>query len=157
MKIVLIVVGKTTDKRLVDLCQEYVDRLSHYAPFELKVVPDLKNAKSLSEEQQKVAEGEAVLKLLQRGDQVVLLDEHGKEQTSPQFAASLQKAMNAGTQRLVFVVGGPYGHSQDVFDRDNSLMSLSKLTFSHQMVRLFFLEQLYRAFTILRGEPYHHA
>lgn len=156
MKIVLILVGKTTDKHLAALCDNYVGRLSHYAPFEIKVVPDLKNARSLSELQQKTAEGDAILRHIQRGDYVVLLDEHGSETTSVGFAQRMQKYQLAGHQRVVFVIGGPYGLSDEVKARQNELFALSQLTFSHQMVRLIFLEQLYRAFTILRGEPYHH-
>lgn len=157
MKIVLLLVGKTTDKRLASLCEDYVDRLSHYVSMEVRILPELKNAKSLSEAQQKTAEGELILKALQPSDLVVLLDEHGREETSVDFAQTLQKYMNAGQQRIVFVAGGPYGLSDAVKARRNALFALSRLTFSHQMVRLIFLEQLYRAFTILRGEPYHHA
>jgi len=155
MKIMLLVVGKTTDKCLETLISDYQKRLTHYVPFELRVLPELKNAKSLTFEQQKQAEGEMILKSVGQSAFVVLLDEHGKEYRSIEFADWLQKAMSAGRD-VVFVVGGPYGFSQEVYERANGKISLSQMTFSHQMVRLVFIEQLYRAMTILKGEPYHH-
>ena len=156
MKGLLIVVGKTTDKRFDAIIQEYVERINHYIPFSVEVVPELKNTKGLSQNEQKEREGEAILRSLQAGDYVVLLDEHGSERSSMDFAAWMQKKMAAGLKRLVFIVGGPYGFSPSVHQRGNEEISLSKMTLSHQMVRMFFLEQIYRAMTILNGEPYHH-
>jgi 23S rRNA (pseudouridine1915-N3)-methyltransferase len=155
MKITLLVVGKTTDNRLVSLIDEYRQRLVHYVPFELVVLPDLKNAKSLTEEQVKGAEGEAILRFLTPAMDVVLLDEHGREYRSIEFADFLQKKMGSGRD-LTLVIGGPYGFSPAVYQRANSKFSLSQMTFSHQMIRLMAIEQIYRAMTILRGEPYHH-
>ena len=155
MKITLLVVGKTTNAALDSLIADYQKRLTHYAPFELRVLPELKNAKSLSFEQQKQSEGEMILRSVSASSWVVLLDEHGKEFRSVEFADWLQKSMSAGRD-IVFVVGGPYGFSPDVYARANAQIALSKMTFSHQMVRLVFVEQIYRAMTILRGEPYHH-
>ncbi len=155
MKITLIVVGKTTDNRLTSLIEDYQNRLKHYVPFSLEVLPELRNAKSLSEEQQKTAEGEMILKTVSAAEEMILLDEHGKEFRSVEFSEYLQKKMSAGRD-IVFVVGGPYGFSEAVYARANGKISLSKMTFSHQMVRLFFVEQIYRAMTILRHEPYHH-
>ena len=155
MKITLLVVGKTTNTALEAMISDYQKRLTHYVPFELRVLPELKNAKSLSFEQQKQAEGEMILKSVAPSSQVILLDEHGKEYRSVEFASWMEKQMSSGRD-LVFVVGGPYGFSQEVYGRANGLISLSKMTFSHQMVRLVFVEQIYRAMTILRGEPYHH-
>lgn len=155
MKTVLILIGKTTNKHFVAGINDYSERINHYMPFEIKVIQEIKNTKSLTEDQQKIAEGSLILKLLQPSDTVVLLDEHGEEMRSVAFAKWLQgKQFNA--RRLVFVIGGPYGFSQDVYDRATELVSLSKMTFSHQMVRLIFTEQLYRACTIIKGEPYHH-
>lgn len=155
MKTVLILIGKTTNKHFVAGINDYSDRINHYMPFEIKVIQEIKNTKSLTEDQQKIAEGSLILKLLQPSDTVVLLDEHGEEMRSVVFAKWLQgKQFNA--RRLVFVIGGPYGFSQGVYDRATELVSLSKMTFSHQMVRLIFTEQLYRACTIIKGEPYHH-
>ena len=156
MKGVLIVVGKTTDKRFEAIINEYVERICHYIPFAVEVIPELKNTKGLSQEEQKQREGELIQKSLQAGDYVVLLDEHGSERNSMDFAAWMQKKMSAGLKRLVFIVGGPYGFSNDVHKRGNEEVSLSKMTLSHQMVRMFFVEQIYRAMTILNGEPYHH-
>ena len=156
MKGVLIVVGKTTDKRFEAIINEYVERICHYIPFAVEVIPELKNTKGLSQEEQKQREGELIQKNLQAGDYVVLLDEHGSERSSMEFAAWMQKKMSAGPKRLVFIIGGPYGFSNDVHKRGNEEVSLSKMTLSHQMVRMFFVEQLYRAMTILGGEPYHH-
>ena len=156
MKTLLILVGKTTDKHFQAGITDYVERIGHYMPFELVTIPELKNTKSLSEEQQKTAEGELILKQIQTSDTVVLLDEHGKELRSVEFSAYMEQKMQTVSKRLVFVIGGPYGFSPDVYERANGKLSLSKMTFSHQMVRLIFVEQLYRAMTIMRGEPYHH-
>ena len=156
MKGVLIVVGKTTDKRLETITQEYVERISHYIPFAVEVIPELKNTKGLSQNEQKEREGELIQRNLQAGDYVVLLDEHGIERSSMEFATWMQKKMAAGPKRLVFIVGGPYGFSPSVHQRGNEEVSLSRMTLSHQMVRMFFVEQIYRAMTILNGEPYHH-
>lgn len=157
MKVTLLVVGKTTDSHIVALIDDYKRRLTHYLPFEMVVIPELKNAKNLTEEQQKQQEGELILKAVGKGAtaHVVLLDEHGCEYRSVAFADYLQKRMSAG-QDIIFVVGGPYGFSPEVYARANAKISLSQMTFSHQMVRLFFVEQIYRAMTILRSEPYHH-
>ena len=156
MKITLTVVGRTATGYLKQGIDEYVKRLSHYIGFDILCVGDAKNTKSLTEAQQKVAEGKSILATLDKSDYVVLLDEHGKELRSMEFAAYIQKRMLGGTRRLVFVVGGPYGFSPDVYSRANDKISLSKMTLSHEMVRLVFTEQLYRAFTILNHEPYHH-
>ena len=155
MKTTLLVVGKTTDSHIEILVQEYQKRLSHYVPFALQVIPELKNTKALTMEQQKQAEGELILRTITPATDLILLDEHGKEYRSIEFADYIQKRMSSGRD-VVFVVGGPYGFSDAVYQRANGKISLSKMTFSHQMVRLFFVEQLYRAMTILRGEPYHH-
>ena len=155
MKTILILVGKTTDKHFQAGINDYVERICHYMPFELFTIPELKNTKSLSEEQQKQAEGELILKQIQPSDSVVLLDEHGKEFRSIEFAKWLEQKRNTA-RRQIFVVGGPYGFSQAVYSRANEQISLSKMTFSHQMIRLVFTEQIYRACTIIRGEPYHH-
>lgn len=155
MRLTLLVVGKTTDPRLVSLIEDYRQRLSHYVPFELVVLPDLKNAKALSEQQVKAAEGDAILRALTPSMDVVLLDEHGKEMRSVEYADWLQKKMSSGRD-LTLVIGGPYGFSPAVYERANSKLSLSQMTFSHQMIRVMAIEQIYRAMTILRGEPYHH-
>lgn len=155
MKITLLVVGKTTDSHIDALIQEYQKRLTHYVPFTLQVIPELKNTKALTSEQQKQAEGELILRTITPATDLILLDEHGKEYRSIEFADYIQKRMSSGRD-VVFVVGGPYGFSEAVYQRANGKISLSKMTFSHQMVRLFFVEQIYRAMTILRGEPYHH-
>ena len=155
MKTILILVGKTTDKHFQAGINDYCDRIGHYMPFELVTIPELKNTKSLSEDQQKQAEGELILKQIQTSDTVVLLDEHGKEFRSIEFAKWLKQKRNTA-RRLVFVIGGPYGFSQAVYSRANEQLSLSKMTFSHQMIRLVFTEQIYRACTIIKGEPYHH-
>ena len=155
MKIYLIVVGKTTDIRLESLFQDYQERLKHYVPFSMEVLPELKNAKSLTEEQQKIMEGDLILKAVPQSADLILLDEHGHEYRSIEFADYLQKRMLSGRD-IAFVVGGPYGFSPAVYARANGKISLSRMTFSHQMVRLFFVEQIYRAMTILRHEPYHH-
>ena len=156
MKILLLVIGKTDDEYLVTGIKKYVDRLGHYTSFEMKELPDPRNRKTLSEEQQKKTESLLLLQQLQPADLVVLLDENGKQFTSVAFSENLEKQLASGAKRLVFVIGGPYGFAQEVYDRANAKMSLSLMTFSHQMVRLIFVEQLYRAFTILKGEPYHH-
>lgn len=154
MKITLLVVGKTTDARLIALIDEYCTRLKHYVPFSLEVIPELKNTKSLSADQQKQAEGELILKAVGK-NRMILLDEHGKMYRSLEFADFLQKQMSSG-QDLTFVVGGPYGFSQAVYERADGKISLSPMTFSHQMIRLLFVEQIYRGMTILNHEPYHH-
>lgn len=156
MKIKLLVIGKTDNKNLLQLINEYQNRLQHYIKFDLEVIPDLKNAKNLSEQQQKEKEGALILSKLNSSDFLILLDEKGKEFRSLNFADFLQKKMNSGIKQLVLVVGGPYGFSDKVYEKSQSKISLSKMTFSHQMIRLFVVEQLYRAFTILRNEPYHH-
>ena len=156
MKIVLTVVGKTTDKHFIASIDEYVQRISHYVPFAIEVIPELKGTKNLSEKEQKEREGELILKSFQSGDYIVLLDEHGRECRSIEFAQWIQKKMAAGPKRLVFVVGGPYGFSEAVYATAKEKVSLSQMTLSHQMIRLLFVEQIYRALTILNGEPYHH-
>jgi len=155
MKTILLLVGKTTDKHFLAGISDYAARIGHYMPLEIVTIPELKNTKNLTEEQQKTAEGELILKQIQSQDTVVLLDEHGREMRSIELARWLEQRQ-ATARRLVFVIGGPYGFSQPVYGRANELLSLSKLTLSHQMVRLLFTEQLYRACTIIRGEPYHH-
>ena len=155
MKTELILVGKTTNKHFVACINDYVERIGHYMPFSITTIPELKNAKSLSEDQQKEREGELIMKQLQASDTVVLLDEHGTQMRSIEFASWLQK-MQSSARRLVFVIGGPYGFSPALYQRANQKISLSPMTFSHQMVRLVFTEQIYRACTILKGEPYHH-
>ena len=151
-----IVIGKTTDKRIEQLTDEYIGRIRHYMPFEMEVIPELRNAKSLSQEQQKEQEAELLKKTFQSGDYIISLDEHGKERRSTDFAQWLQKRMAGSPRRLVFVVGGPYGFASQIHQLAQEEISLSQMTFSHQMVRLFFTEQIYRALTILNGEPYHH-
>ena len=156
MKTIFIVIGKTTDARIATLTDEYISRISHYMPFEMQVIPELRNAKSLSQEQQKEQEAELLKRNLQTSDYIVLLDEHGKERRSIDFAQWLQKRMAASPRRLVFIVGGPYGFAPQLYEMAQEKISLSQMTFSHQMIRLFFTEQVYRAMTILNGEPYHH-
>lgn len=156
MKITLIAVGKTTERYFVDAIDEYKARLKHYIPFELEIIPELKNTKNLSEIQQKEKEGELILKQLQTGDYLVLLDEHGREYSSVKFAEYIEKKMANVSRRLVFVVGGPYGFSEKVYAAAHEKLSVSKMTFSHQMIRMIFIEQIYRAMTILSNEPYHH-
>lgn len=155
MKTELILVGRTANKHFVAGINDYAERIGHYMPFNITVIPELKNAKNLSEEQQKQAEGDLILRQLQPSDTVVLLDEHGREMRSIELAQWLEQKRNIA-RRLVFVIGGPYGFSPAVYQRANEQLSLSRLTFSHQMVRLVFTEQLYRACTIIKGEPYHH-
>ncbi|MEE1309241.1 MAG: 23S rRNA (pseudouridine(1915)-N(3))-methyltransferase RlmH [Bacteroidaceae bacterium] len=150
------VVGKTTDKRFEAITQEYIERIRHYIPFTIEVIPELKNTKGLSQDEQKKREGELIQKNLQPGDYIVLLDEHGSERSSMDFASWIQKKMAAGPKRLVFIVGGPYGFSDAIHQKGNEEISLSRMTLSHQMIRMFFVEQIYRAMTILNGEPYHH-
>jgi 23S rRNA (pseudouridine1915-N3)-methyltransferase len=156
MNIKLIAIGKTDNKNLQTLMDEYQKRLSFYIKFDLEIIPDIKNAKNLSEAQQKEKEGELILSKLAPTDFLILLDENGKSFGSVEFANELQKKMNAGIKTLVYVIGGPYGFSEAVYQKAQQKISLSKMTFSHQMVRLFFIEQVYRGFTILRNEPYHH-
>ncbi|GGG47292.1 ribosomal RNA large subunit methyltransferase H [Croceivirga lutea] len=156
MTITLLVVGKTDENNLATLIQKYASRLQHYVKFVYTELPDLKNAKNLSENQQKDKEGILILKHVETSDFLVLFDENGKQFTSRGFAEFLQKKMNSGLKNLVFVIGGPYGFGERVLQRANQKISLSKMTFSHQMVRLFTVEQLYRGFSILRNEPYHH-
>lgn len=155
MKTELILVGKTNDKHFQTGIDDYCQRIGHYMPFSITVIPELKNTKSLSFQQQKEREGELILAKLQSSDHVVLLDEHGKDFRSVEFARWIEQK-NASVRRLVFVIGGPYGVSEAVYSRANEKISLSKMTFSHQMVRLVFVEQIYRACTIIKGEPYHH-
>lgn len=156
MKITLAVVGKMANGYLTDGINEYTKRLSFYVPFNIQYINDAKNTKKLTESQQKTLEGQNILATLDSSDYVVLLDEHGKEFTSVEFSKYIERKMVTVAKRLVFVVGGPYGFSEDVYHRANEKISLSKMTFSHEMIRLIFTEQLYRAMTILKGEPYHH-
>lgn len=156
MKIILIVVGKTVQKWLQDGIAEYQSRLEHFAQFEIQTIPDLKNNRNMDFQTQKNLESQSILKLLQPGDDVWLLDDKGHDFTSPALASWLEKHMAQSSKRLVFIIGGPYGFSQAVYDRVPGRISLSRMTFSHQMVRLIFVEQLYRAFTILQNLPYHH-
>jgi 23S rRNA (pseudouridine1915-N3)-methyltransferase len=156
MKITLYVTGKTDNSHIEVLTNIYLQRLQHYINFTLEVIPDIKNVKNLSESQQKNAEGDVLLKKIHTTDFLTVLDEKGKTYTSEDFADFLQKKMNSGLKNLVFVVGGPYGFSDAIYQRANAKISLSSMTFSHQMVRPFFMEQLYRGFTILKNEPYHH-
>lgn len=155
MRISLILVGKTTDKNIAILTEKMAERVTHYLPFEISILPELKNTQKLSVEEQKRKEGEMILKKISTQDHVILLDERGQEFRSVDFAKWITKK-SLHSKPLTFIVGGPYGFSSDVYDRANEMMSLSKMTFSHQMVRLFFVEQLYRACTINKGEPYHH-
>ena len=156
MTIKLLAIGKTDSFSLGALISEYENRLKHYIKFELDLIPDIKNTKNLSEAQQKDKEGEAILKRISATDVLILLDEKGKQYTSIEFADYLQKKMNSGVKQVVFVIGGPYGFSDAVYSKAQGKISLSKMTFSHQMIRLFIVEQFYRAFTILKNEPYHH-
>ncbi|MDX5478463.1 MAG: 23S rRNA (pseudouridine(1915)-N(3))-methyltransferase RlmH [Cyclobacteriaceae bacterium] len=156
MQIKLLAVGKTDHAALQSLIEEYVKRLGFYIKFDLEIIQDLKNTKSLREATQKDKEGEMILKKVQASDALILLDENGKQYSSEDFSDYIQMKMNSGLKQLIFVIGGPYGFSDAVYQRANGMVSLSKMTFSHQMVRLFFVEQLYRAFTIIRNEPYHH-
>ena len=156
MNIKLLTIGKTDNQALQSLIDDYTKRLSFYIKFDLEIIPDIKNVKNLSESQQKEKEGELILAKLTATDQLILLDEKGTTFSSVGFSDYLQKKMNSGAKTLVFVIGGPYGFSDEVYQKAQGKISLSLLTFSHQMVRLFFIEQLYRGFTILKNEPYHH-
>ena len=156
MNIELIVVGKTDSKEVTSLVDMYTKRINFYNRFNITYIPDIRNSKNLSEAQQKTAEGEAILRLLDESDRVVLLDEKGAEFRSVEYADWLQKRMNSGVKRLVFIIGGPYGFSPEVYARSNEKISLSKMTFSHQIIRAIFTEQLYRAFSIINNSPYHH-
>ncbi|WP_435263565.1 23S rRNA (pseudouridine(1915)-N(3))-methyltransferase RlmH [Tenacibaculum sp. nBUS_03] len=156
MKVKLLAIGKTDNKHLVQLITEYEKRLKHYIKFSLEIIPDIKNAKNLSETQQKNKEGELIISKLQPTDYLVLLDDKGTAYTSMEFSKYLQKKMNSGLKQLVIVIGGPYGFSDAIYQKSKGKISLSKMTFSHQMIRLFIIEQIYRGFTILRNEPYHH-
>lgn len=156
MNIKLLAIGKTDNKELQKLIDDYTKRLSFYIKFDLEVIPDIKNVKNLSENQQKEKEGELILSKIAPTDQLILLDENGSSFSSIKFSDYLQKKMNSGVKTMVFVIGGPYGFSDEVYKKAQGKISLSLMTFSHQMVRLFFIEQLYRGFTILRNEPYHH-
>lgn len=156
MKITLICIGKTDEPYLLTGIEKYLKRLPFYVDFKLSVIPDIKKHKGMSIELQKKKEGELILKNINQSDQIVLLDEQGKEFTSVQFSAFLEKKMVGSVQHLVFIIGGPYGFDEAIYQRANAKLSLSKMTFSHQMIRLFFVEQLYRAYTILKNEPYHH-
>ncbi|RQP19849.1 23S rRNA (pseudouridine(1915)-N(3))-methyltransferase RlmH [Parapedobacter defluvii] len=156
MRITLLCIGKTDDAHLKAMIEKFEQRLKHYIHFQLITLPDIKNTKHLSVDEQRVKEAAMIEKQVSPGDQLILLDEHGKEYRSVEFAGYLNRLMVSSTQHVVFVVGGPYGFDQTIYQRSNGKMSLSRLTFSHQMVRLFFVEQLYRAFTILKREPYHH-
>ena len=156
MTIKLIAIGKTDNKQLTSLIDDYIKRLGYYIKFSLVIIPDIKNTKNFSEAQQKQKEGELILRKIGSTDSLILLDENGKQFDSVNFSSYLQKHMNSGIKQLVFVIGGPYGFSEEVYQKANGKLSLSKMTFSHQMIRLFFIEQLYRGFTILKNEPYHH-
>lgn len=156
MKIVVIAVGKTSTDYISRGVDEFLKRANRYLSVELTVIPDIKASKALTEEAQKLQEGRNILASLQPGDIVTLLDERGKELTSREFSGMIERRMIQGTKRLVFVIGGPYGFSKEVYERADSKLSLSRMTFTHEMVRLFFTEQIYRAMTIMRGEPYHH-
>lgn len=156
MKITLLAIGKTGTSYLREGIEGYVRRIVHYVPFEFKILPDIKNTRSLTEERQKAMEGEAFMSAMQPGDYVVLLDERGKEMTSRGFSEYIAAKMHVVSRQLIFVIGGPYGFSSEMYARADDKLSLSRMTFSHEMVRLFFVEQIYRAMTIMRGEPYHH-
>ena len=156
MKTTLLVVGRTVEQHYISAINDYVERTKHFISFNMEVIPELKNTKSLSAEQQKEKEGELICKALQPGDVVVLLDEHGKEMRSIEFANWMGKKLINVNKRLVFIIGGPYGFSPKVYETASEKISVSKMTFSHQMIRLIFVEQMYRAMTILKGGPYHH-
>lgn len=157
MKITLLAVGKTTNSIVESLTNVYIKRLTHYTDFSFVTIPELKNTKSLSEADQKQKEGELILKTIPTGSKVILLDEKGTEYTSVEFSQKITAYQNSGVKNVVFIIGGPYGFSPDVYAAASEKISLSKMTFSHQMVRAIFVEQLYRAFTIIKGEPYHHS
>ena len=156
MKIKLIAIGKTDHRNLQTMIDVYCKRIGYYISFSFEIIPDIKNSKNLSEEQQKKMEGNEILKKISPTDHIVLLDEKGKEYSSVDFSRFLQKKMNSGLKNLIFIIGGPYGFSNEVYTRANDKVSLSLMTFSHQMIRLLFTERLYRAFTILRNDHYHH-
>ena len=156
MKTILLAVGRTVQPYYIAAINEFVERTKHYIPFDVEIIPELKNTKSLTEEQQKEREADLILRALQPGDTVVLLDEHGKEFRSVEFATWMERKLSATGKRLVFIIGGPYGFSSRIYQTAQEKISLSKMTFSHQMIRMIFVEQVYRAMTILRGEPYHH-
>lgn len=156
MKITILAVGRTSTDYIARGIETYLSRLKHYVPVELTVIPDVKQSRSLTEDVQKTREGESMLAMLQPGDHVVLLDERGREMTSREFAGTVEGLMNRGLKRTVFIIGGPYGFSEAVYRRADAKLSLSRMTMTHEMVRLLFVEQVYRAMTILRGEPYHH-
>lgn len=156
MKLLILFTGRTQGNIYPGLINEYVQRLSHYIPVQVEEIPDLKNTKSLSEDQQKEKEADMVFERMQGGDVLVLLDERGKEMTSREFSQWMEQKMQTVPKRLILLIGGPYGFSQRIYDAAQGKISLSKMTFSHQMVRLFLVEQIYRAFTIIKGEPYHH-
>lgn len=156
MKTLLLVVGKTVEKHYIAAINDYVERTKHYISFDIEVIPELKNTKNMSMEQQKEKEGELILKAIQPGDVIILLDEAGKEMRSVEFATWMERKLNTVNKRLVFIIGGPYGFSPTVYAAASEKLSLSKMTFSHQMIRLIFVEQLYRAMNILNGGPYHH-
>ena len=156
MKIKLLAIGKTDDKHLMSLIDMYQNRLKHYIDFSFEIIPDIKNTKNLSKHQQKEKEGELFLKKIATSDQLILLDDKGKQYSSVAFSVFLQKKMNSGIKQLVLAIGGPYGFSDALYKMALGKISLSKMTFSHQMIRLLIVEQIYRAFTILKNEPYHH-
>lgn len=156
MVIKLLCVGKTHSTYISEGLDEYVKRVNKYSKFTVSIVPDIKNVSSLTPEQRKSEEGKLILQQVQSQDWVVLLDEKGKDYTSEEFASQWQSWFNRGSKQIVCIVGGPYGFSSEVYERANAKIALSKMTFSHEMVRLFFAEQLYRSFTIIKNEPYHH-
>lgn len=156
MEIILLTIGKTTQPHIIDGINEYLRRLKRLTSYRIECLPDVKKNKTITAELQKEKEGELILNYLNHSDMSVLLDEHGAEYSSIEFSSQLQKMMSSGRKRIVFIIGGPYGFSKQVYQRADTKISLSKMTFTHEMVRLFFTEQIYRAFTILRGEPYHH-
>lgn len=156
MNITLLTVGKTDKNWIKDGIDTYTSRLKHYTPFSIFEIPELKNASSLTKEQIKNKEGLLILKNLKESDDVILLDERGKEYTSREWAGIIEKKIINGSRDIVFVIGGAYGFSEDVYKRASGMISMSRMTFSHQMIRAIFTEQLYRAFTIIKGEPYHH-
>ena len=156
MKTTLLVVGRTVEKHFITAIDDYIQRTKYLLSFDMEVIPELKNTKNLSMDQQKEKEGELILKALQPGDVIVLLDEHGKEMRSIEFADYMKRKMNTVNKRLVFIIGGPYGFSEKVYQAAHEKISMSKMTFSHQMIRLIFVEKIYRAMTIMNGGPYHH-
>jgi len=156
MKVLLLMIGKTNQESLQQLIQDYMNRLQHYVNFETAIIPELKNTKNLPVAEQKEKEADLILKQIDNQDDIVLLDERGKQYSSLAFAEFMDKKMNSSIKRMVFVVGGPFGFSKKIYDRANGMISMSPMTFSHQMIRLIFTEQLYRAMTIIRGENYHH-